>query len=350
MTTNCSTEKGVGSTNDHERGIMAQDLQKILPTATRTVNNVTMADGAVVDELIVVQDRALLFESIGATKELSCIVKKDQQLTQELSTMVKKDQEILQTIGEKVEEESIAAEKTLTAAGKLLDYMLVEKSDEKQESVCCVFVAGSGKGFYGSLFGLGPAWTLYMLGFFFPLFWAFGSLFILSHSKSKKICGSLHLITFFLTVLIGCLIYYPNSAYSDPFKYAFPIFIVSLGLIAVLANGVRWNWKQNQRLRARAHRRRHEAKSQKLALMQSAKPGKVVLKTVRKSKSKSGRRAYVSVPIDDVATGGKVATHVPSSRDDARAIAVAINAKRANFAETEWERNVLLGQTNPFAN
>jgi hypothetical protein len=59
-------------------------------------------------------------------------------------------------------EESIAAEKTLTVAGKLLDYILVEKNDEASETLWCVFASGNNKGFYGSVFGLGPANTMYV--------------------------------------------------------------------------------------------------------------------------------------------------------------------------------------------
>lgn len=108
--------------------------------------------------------------------------------------------------------------------------------------------------------------------------------------------------------------------------------------------GLRWRGKQSHHQRTRAHIRREEAKNQRLALMRATKPGKTILKT-KKSKR---RGAYANVPMDDLALTQAVG-RAQSSREDARAIATAINAKRAVYAETEWERNVLLGTTNPFA-
>ena len=144
---------------------------------------------------------------------------------------------------------------------------------------------------------------------------------------------------------IGCLIYLPDDTFPAEFKIGYPLCIAGLGFVGVLVNGLRWNWTQNMRLRARSQLRRAEAKTQRLALMRAAKPGKVILKTTRKSKS-SKSAAYVSIPMEELSAQPKGAARVVSAREDARAIANAINAKRAVHAETEWERNVLLGQTN----
>lgn len=229
-----------GATMDKERGVLAQELKQILPNATRTLKDVTLADGQVMEELIVVEERALLLENIGAT--------------QELSDIVLKDQEKLDKIGKKLNDESAASQNTLNVAGKLIEHILTEKQQtantDKNNAVCCLMVTHTNKGFYGSIFGLGPAWTLFLAGTFFPFLWFFGGLFVFSHNRKRKISGFFHLAAFVLWVVLVAVL--------EKFVYLSVAMIchATLGSVCSLAAGLRWNYRRKLRLLRLANKQR----------------------------------------------------------------------------------------------
>eukprot|EP01113_Clastostelium_recurvatum_P045042 TRINITY_DN7683_c0_g1_i3.p1 TRINITY_DN7683_c0_g1~~TRINITY_DN7683_c0_g1_i3.p1 ORF type:complete len:517 (-),score=150.14 TRINITY_DN7683_c0_g1_i3:442-1992(-) len=71
-----------------ERGFLAQEVQRVVPGAVRTVGDVRLPDGTKVDDMLVVDDRVLLMETIGATQELGHTV---QDVAQETSDNSKYD-------------------------------------------------------------------------------------------------------------------------------------------------------------------------------------------------------------------------------------------------------------------
>jgi len=310
--------KEPGATGDKERGILAQELKEVLPSATRTLKDVTMADGAVMEELIVVEERNLLYESIGATQELSNIVKKDQEKLLSIDNK----------INTCIQEETTAAKKTLAAAGSLLDYILLQKTAKSKanDKVCCLMVTHTKKGFYGSVFSLGPAWTLYLIGLYCPPLWFFGILFLFSPNKKRKLAGAFHLGSL---ALWGLLFYlYTQFGFAEDHPFASIAAQAAVGVVGTIAAGIRWNYKRKVRSRRIEYRRQKMAQSQKESLPE------YVLQ-VSNNGEKQGK--YTSIPLEDIETAvDSVNGKIP------KAMIAAGKAKNASFAEEEWERNSLL--------
>lgn len=105
-----------------------------------------------------VQDRALLYENIGATKELGAKVRSNQE---NLSAMHKRSQGAASlTVRDKptnkyVTDLKTATHRAFTALGKSLDYLLTEAGDDSRDDI-------ASSACYCTLFGLGPAWTVYV--------------------------------------------------------------------------------------------------------------------------------------------------------------------------------------------
>lgn len=90
------------------------------------------------------------------------------------------------------------------AMGSMMHFMTTEKKTNYENS--CFFI---------SIFGLGPAWTMYvfefavssvrwllfhryLLGFFLPVLWFFGLFYIASAVSVKKTAGAVHFVTLVL--------------------------------------------------------------------------------------------------------------------------------------------------------
>lgn len=122
----------------------------------------------------------MLYEGLGATQQLADLVKQDQEkllsMDQKLETCIKGKLHFFSKLycGEYSfillliivnAEETEAAQQTLKTAGQLLNMMLAENTEaaKTKDGVCCIMVNQTNKGFYGSIFSLGPAWTLYVI-------------------------------------------------------------------------------------------------------------------------------------------------------------------------------------------
>lgn len=55
----------------YEAGVMAQDVQRVMPDAVRTNGSVTLADGNVVEDLLVVNRERVFMENVGAVQQLA---------------------------------------------------------------------------------------------------------------------------------------------------------------------------------------------------------------------------------------------------------------------------------------
>ena len=61
--------------------VLAQEVQKVLPEAVQQiVKDVQLTEGSTVSNLLVVNERVLLFENIGATQELAKLVTEEGQI------------------------------------------------------------------------------------------------------------------------------------------------------------------------------------------------------------------------------------------------------------------------------
>jgi len=224
----------------HETGVLAQELRKVLPQAVQVLQNVTLADGTIMPELLVVQDRALLYENIGATKQLSVEVRKNQA---NLTALQKRSQEL-----------KAVTNRAFAAVGRSLDYLLTETGDDYNHDDI------KAKWCYCTLFGLGPAWTVYFLGFFVPPLWLFGIFYISSFQHVKKLAGFFSAISLCLYIAYIALIFSSQVSYAT--LVAAPLAVAALGLV-LLFGPIAMSWgqkKQRQKYYKFAKKKVHKAR------------------------------------------------------------------------------------------
>lgn len=163
----------LGSGEKRERGVIAQEVQEAIPNAVHVLGDVTLENDTHVPNLLVVNDHVLLLENIGATKHLSELLREEQENIKEIDSQLKD----LEASTE--ESESVVTTKLLS----VLYYIASEESLENQRHCYCSF------------FGLGPAWSLFLLGFVFTgITWIFGIFYICSTNHVKRVAGVANLI------------------------------------------------------------------------------------------------------------------------------------------------------------
>eukprot|EP01114_Cavostelium_apophysatum_P010057 TRINITY_DN2345_c0_g1_i1.p1 TRINITY_DN2345_c0_g1~~TRINITY_DN2345_c0_g1_i1.p1 ORF type:complete len:847 (+),score=295.19 TRINITY_DN2345_c0_g1_i1:224-2764(+) len=155
--------------NTRERGVIAQDLEKVIPFAVERLGDVQMKDGQVVQNLLVVNERVLLFENIGATQEIGKILRRELNRTDDHAERL----EVMEGGHGRLLRDELA---NRGRVDKLIDYITTDENEIDPLESCC----------YCSFFGLGPAWTLWVLGWILPLFWVMGIIFIASWSSSQR--------------------------------------------------------------------------------------------------------------------------------------------------------------------
>ncbi|KYQ88188.1 NDT80/PhoG-like protein [Tieghemostelium lacteum] len=180
-----------------EKGFIAQEVQKVMPNAVKLAGDVQLQDGTTVPNLLVVNDRVLLMENIGATQQIGRTLKNEQQ------HIIQMDEEINRVKQEGKRDQHVV----LSKMQDLVSFMLSEESKQQQRDVdeSCI---------YCSIMGLGPAWTCFSLGFFFPLFWVAGSLFLFSGSRVKWVSGLANFLALVIEVIVISLFtfYLPRIA------------------------------------------------------------------------------------------------------------------------------------------
>lgn len=219
-------ERGKDGASLHETGVLAQELRKVLPQAVQVLQNVTLSDGTIMPELLVVQDRALLYENIGATKQLGAEVRKNQA---NLTNLQKRSQEL-----------KAMTNRAFAAVGRSLDYLLTETGDDyNNEDI-------KAKWCYCTLFGLGPAWTIYFLGFVIPPLWLFGIFYISSFQHVKKLAGFFSAISLCLYIAFIALIF--SMSVSPATLVAAPVAVAALGFV-LLFGPIAMSWGHKKRRR-----------------------------------------------------------------------------------------------------
>ncbi|EGG23096.1 NDT80/PhoG-like protein [Cavenderia fasciculata] len=181
-----------------EKGFLAQELREVIPNAVSVAGEVRLQDGSTIPNLLVVNDRVLLLENIGATQQIG------RTLRREHDHIIEMDKEINRVKLEGNRQQHVV----LNKMQDLVTFMLSEEQSKQHNSDhgdSCV---------YCSLMGLGPAWTMFVFGFFVPLFWLFGSFFLFSPSRVKWVSGLVNFITLVIFVIATVLLvfYQPNIA------------------------------------------------------------------------------------------------------------------------------------------
>eukprot|EP01112_Ceratiomyxa_fruticulosa_P010118 TRINITY_DN266_c0_g1_i2.p1 TRINITY_DN266_c0_g1~~TRINITY_DN266_c0_g1_i2.p1 ORF type:complete len:632 (+),score=99.63 TRINITY_DN266_c0_g1_i2:203-2098(+) len=172
-----------------ERGVLAQELKTVLPNAVKVVGDVCLPNGKVIPNLLVVDDRVLLFENIGATQELGKVLDNVTEHTNENTRLIEKISSIVNTIA---------------------------KDEKKRPSRFLLLRL--------NVLGLGPAWSLTILGFFLWPFWGLGACFLHSDRWIRQVSGFISLVLFGISLLINLFVKYNGTVIQ-------PIMIISLQAI-----------------------------------------------------------------------------------------------------------------------
>eukprot|EP01133_Synstelium_polycarpum_P015479 gene15479-18382_t len=90
--------ESTGVTERQDRGVLAQELQQVIPSAVKTTGDRQLADGTVIKEFLMVNKDAIFMDNVGATQELS---KKIENVYIELDIL---DNKKIQVLGDKVGE------------------------------------------------------------------------------------------------------------------------------------------------------------------------------------------------------------------------------------------------------
>jgi len=142
-----------------ERGVIAQDVEKLMPYAVEKLENVVLPNGQVIQNLLVVNERVLLFENIGATQHLSTVVEEEKKAVHTVGNRVNKlELDTAMLVNGSVDDR--------TRLEKVVDYIASEEYNiDQDDGTCC----------YCSVCGLGPGWTVWLVGFLLPpLLWLIG--------------------------------------------------------------------------------------------------------------------------------------------------------------------------------
>eukprot|EP01112_Ceratiomyxa_fruticulosa_P008181 TRINITY_DN2113_c0_g1_i3.p1 TRINITY_DN2113_c0_g1~~TRINITY_DN2113_c0_g1_i3.p1 ORF type:complete len:655 (-),score=101.96 TRINITY_DN2113_c0_g1_i3:22-1986(-) len=139
-----------------ETGFIAQEVNQIMPNAVKTIGNVNLPNGKIVEDMLVVNDHALLVENIGATQELVHVI-------DDIEIDLKQNKKLIEKLTD------------------LVDSIL--KSEKSQDGTGKKSIFGHG------MFNLGPAWTMTILGFFIPIFWLVGLFYMFSERDMRQRSG-----------------------------------------------------------------------------------------------------------------------------------------------------------------
>lgn len=168
-----------------ERGVIAQELAKVMPEAVHGVGDVNFTS-VTIPNLLVVNERSLLYENIGATKQIDMNLQSEKANVENLHLKVEE-------IQENSTQDNIEIKGTLHS---VVDSLFRE--EQKQKTV----YSGLEEEFVNfqfSVFRMGPARSLFILGFFATWFWAIGCLFVFSNVRHRKVLGTLSLILMMFT-------------------------------------------------------------------------------------------------------------------------------------------------------
>jgi hypothetical protein len=126
---------------------LAQETRNVLPQAVTSLDGsrLVLADGSIIKNLLVVNERVLLFENIGATQELNRLLQTEKKNVGTLDNRVEK-------LEMEEKERLIENEERASNIEQLVDFVTSEDEtlDPEDDRCCC----------YCSMCGVGPGWTL----------------------------------------------------------------------------------------------------------------------------------------------------------------------------------------------
>jgi NDT80 / PhoG like DNA-binding family/Chaperone of endosialidase len=206
---------------------------RVLFTVSALSGPSTLPDGRTVQNLLVVDERTLLFENVGATQELHDMMTRDRTQVESLGIRVRGVETGQASATQEAQtyhnEVRTAFEIATSRIDQLVDFV-VDMQEEKRlrrsgrrSCLCC---------------GLAPCWVVWLLGFLLPIFWFVGMAFLASpHRSSRR--GGLFNFAFaigyvFYWMVIFLLGRFVNAAITFSMGGAFHIFYWAFGIVAFI--------------------------------------------------------------------------------------------------------------------
>lgn len=143
-----------------------------------------------VPNLLAVNERELLIETIGATQELSSEADSIQLEVEQLREMAKQHGSILRTLAEAITS--------------------VRRSERLMGTT------------FLNIFGIGPAWTCCILGFFVPIFFLIGSSYMCSPFRHRQVAGLMNMVVFTFMAIEHVVIY---ATLDGPYSWLVFVYI-----------------------------------------------------------------------------------------------------------------------------
>lgn len=207
-----------------ERGVLAQELAIIMPEAVHTAGDVQFGS-ATVPNLLVVNERSLLYENIGATQAL------DASLASEKSNIVNIDERVANLAGETEEQK----QHTRSYMQAVLDVFFLE--EKKMGKTSYEGLEEEYITFAFSIFRMGPARSLLVLGNIAIWAWAIGCVYIFSNIRDRRILGFSCLVSFAALTIITELYRMGIVEYSVVWNHQ--LSNACSGLVLLIANYIR---------------------------------------------------------------------------------------------------------------
>jgi hypothetical protein len=184
----------VQSRQERERGVLAQELAKVIPEAVHELGDVEMGS-TTIPNLLVVNERVLLYENIGATQQLDKELEEKKEVIEKIDDMVS---DLAKTTNQ-------STENVQNVLKSMLNLMFKEECRNK------VSYAGLQEeyvNFSFNLFRMGPARTLFVLGNFTPWAWVLGACYLFSNIRERKWLGLSSLLRYVTFITLQVLFFY----------------------------------------------------------------------------------------------------------------------------------------------
>jgi len=197
----------------NERGVLAQELAVAVPAAVQEMGDVRIGDN-IVPNLLVVNERHLLYENLGATQQL------DKELESEKENIVNIDTRVA-SLSETTAQQTTEVQDSLST---VVDMFFKEdgppppkwfksKLAKYQNRPKYIGLEEEYFNFAFSLFRMGPARTLFTIGNFAPIFWLLGALFIFSNIRERRCIGLSCLLRYVSIMTLDILWYFDKVTF-----------------------------------------------------------------------------------------------------------------------------------------
>jgi len=206
-----------------------------MPNAVQNVGEVEIG-GKTIPDFLVVNERVLLFENIGATQQLDKTLEAEKEriggVDTRLTTLKQTTSQDTTEVNDKIRSifDILFAEEigdTIAYAGLEEEYLNV--------------------GF--SIFKMGPPRSIFVLGFIFWSVWLVGALYICSNIAVRRVMGLANL--FMLAAYVALEVCYRLNKMTDAAMWQVQVACTGFGFLLLAINYVRMRWRlRRQRQRA----------------------------------------------------------------------------------------------------